>query len=240
MLPRPHATTTRLRHRARTARSSPRPAVPFPARSLPSRRGPGRLLHVLAVAAIAATAACTPNTEQARPYPERIAAQRAAKDEYFRTAPDSPILAETRGQFLPLAYFPIDETYVAPAQIAASQREPAMEMPTSTGQRRMMRRAGTLKFSVKGKPFELTAFVEAEAPDMNRLFVPFGDMTNGTESYAAGRYLDLQRTATGLYEVDFNLAYQPYCYYNPTYDCPYPPAENRLPTPIRAGERMKP
>nr|MCU0257099.1 DUF1684 domain-containing protein [Vicinamibacterales bacterium] len=182
----------------------------------------------------------TPNTEQARPYVDRVAEARAAKDEYFRSAPDSPITPDTRDRFLPLAYFPIDADYVAPAQIAAAEGEPAIEMPTSTGQRRLMRRAGTLRFSVNGKPLNLTAFVDADDRAMARLFVPFGDMTNGTETYAAGRYLDLERTATGLYEVDFNRAYQPYCYYNPTYDCPYPPKENRLPTPIRAGERMKP
>ena len=72
-----------------------------------------------------------------------------------------------------------------------------------------------------------------------RLFVPFADQTNGTETYPAGRYLDLTRTATGLYDLDFNRAYHPYCYFNDEYDCPFPPAENRLGIPIRAGERMK-
>ena len=42
-----------------------------------------------------------------------------------------------------------------------------------------------------------------------------------------------------IYEVDFNRAYIPYCYYNPTYECPYPAPENRLKIPIRAGEKMK-
>lgn len=210
-----------------------------PARFPRGARGPGRLLYGLILAA-ASLAACTPNTEQARPHPERIAAWREAKDQMLREAPDSPIPADKRAEFLPLAYFAIDPDYVASAQIAASPGEPAIEMPTSTGLRRPMRRAGTLRFSVKGQPFALTAFVDADDRAMTRLFVPFGDRTNGAETYAAGRYLDLDRTATGLYEIDFNRAYQPYCYYNPTYDCPYPPAENRLPTPIRAGERMKP
>lgn len=198
-----------------------------------------RVAFLLSLSALLVAGACTPNTEQARPYPERIAAHRANKDTFFGTAPDSPIAADQRAKWLPLSYFPIDEDYVAPAQIVAARAEPAIEMPTSTGQRRPMRRAGTLQFSVKGQPHALTAFVEADDTDMTRLFVPFGDMTNGTETYAAGRYLDLRRTATGLYELDFNLAYQPYCYYNPTYDCPYPPAENRLKVPIRAGERMR-
>ena len=64
-------------------------------------------------------------------------------------------------------------------------------------------------------------------------------ITSGTETYPAGRYLDLDRNATGIYVIDFNRAYHPYCYYNLTFDCPYPPAENRLTVPIRAGERMR-
>ena len=112
-------------------------------------------------------------------------------------------------------------------------------MPTSVGAQREMRRVGSLEFSLKGRPLKLTAFVEVGAKNVDHLFVPFSDMTSGTETYAAGRYLDLDRNATGVYMIDFNRAYHPYCYYNPTFDCPYPPAENRLPLPIHAGERVK-
>jgi uncharacterized protein (DUF1684 family) len=98
---------------------------------------------------------------------------------------------------------------------------------------------GTLEFTLKGQPMKLSAFVEVGSPNLDHLFVPFTDLTSGTESYPAGRYLDLDRNATGIYIVDFNKAYQPYCYFNATYDCPYPPPENRLPVPIRAGERLK-
>lgn len=218
-------------HPSRTLRPTP-PSVRRLARAGARALGP-----VLALVALAA--ACSPATQSSAPYPERIASQRATKDAFFRTAPDSPIRAADRDRFLPIAYYPIDESFAVGASLAASEREPAMEMPTSTGQRRRMRRAGTLQFSLRGQPLELTAFVEADAPDMNRLFLPFGDLTNGTETYPAGRYLDLDRTPTGLYMVDFNKAYHPYCYYNETYDCPFPPPENRLPVLVRAGERMK-
>ena len=73
---------------------------------------------------------------------------------------------------------------------------------------------------------------------MERLFVPFGDLTNGVETYSGGRFLDLDRTPTGFYDLDFNRAYHPYCVYNPTYDCPVPPRENRLAVAIPAGERL--
>jgi hypothetical protein len=172
-------------------------------------------------------------------YVERIEQDRRAKDEMFLTASDSPLLADRREEFMPLAYFPVEPAYHVAAALKVGDVEPAIRMPTSTGLLRPMRRAGRLQFSINGRPYELTAFVEAGDRAMARLFVPFGDLTNGTESYAAGRYLDLDRTASGLYDLDFNRAYHPYCYYNPTYDCPYPPAENRLRTPIRAGERMR-
>ena len=109
-----------------------------------------------------------------------------------------------RPRLLPLAYFPIDEGYHVPARLAPSSGETSLDMPTSTGQRRKMRRAGQLRFSVKGQPLTLTAFVEADDRVMQRLFVPFGDPTNGTETYIGGRYLDLDRTTTGLYDLDFN------------------------------------
>ena len=179
-------------------------------------------------------------SDDAASYAETILAARRAKDDALRTAADSPIPADRRGTLLPLSYFPPDEAYVVPAALrpADPDAQLTIEMPTSTGQRRTMQRVGTLDFMLKGRALHLSAFVEAGSPDVNGLFVPFTDLTTGTETYAAGRYLDLERTATGVYLIDFNKAYEPYCAYNPTYDCPYPPAENRLPVPIRAGEKL--
>ena len=101
-----------------------------------------------------------------------------------------------------------------------------------------MRKAGTLTFQLKGQPYAITAFVDLTGSP-EHLSVMFSDMTSGTETYAAGRYLDLDRNPAGIYDLDFNRAYHPYCYYNASYECPYPPPENRLKTPIRAGERVR-
>ena len=173
-------------------------------------------------------------------YADRLTAERTSKDELFRTSSDSPIPQDRRAQLLPLAYFPPDESFVASAALApaAPGERAEVEMPTSTGKVRPMQRVGRLEFLLQGESLTLGAFVEAGATDANRLFVPFTDATSGVETYAAGRYLDLDLTATGIYIVDFNRAYHPYCLYNPEYDCPYPPPENRLKIPIRAGERL--
>jgi uncharacterized protein (DUF1684 family) len=37
-------------------------------------------------------------------------------------------------------------------------------------------------------------------------------------------------------QVDFNLAYNPYCAYSDAFSCPLPPPENWLRVPVRAGE----
>lgn len=172
------------------------------------------------------------------PYPEQIAAWHAEKDRFMRSASESPVPPAERPAFPALKYFPTDESYRVPAALTVAPGEDVLDMPTSTGERRRMRRIGRLGFTLKGQPMTLTAFVEADDTDVRRLFVPFGDLTNGTETYAGGRYLDLDRTATGLYDLDFNRAYHPFCVYNKSYDCPIPPVENRLKVPIRAGERM--
>ena len=192
------------------------------------------------LAAVCLLAACSsPAPLAAKDYAARIAAERSEKDSQFQTASDSPVPADRRRELLPLGYFPIDPDYDVPARLKPIDDQTVVAMPTSTGTQRKMRRVGTLEFSIKAQPLRLTAFVEADAKDLRRLFVPFNDLTSGTETYPAGRYMDLDRTATEIYEIDFNRAYHPYCYYNLTYDCPLTPAENRLKVPIRAGERLK-
>jgi uncharacterized protein (DUF1684 family) len=172
-------------------------------------------------------------------YEQTILAARAEKDRVFK-GDDSPLKAQDRGAFTSLLYFPPDPAYRVGAvlEVAPPKEAITVTMPTSTGKQRELRRIGRLEFNLKGQALSLTAFAEADADGAPRLFVPFGDLTNGTETYPAGRYLDLDPTPTGLYDLDFNKAYNPFCAYNETYDCPYPPKENRLPIPVRAGEKI--
>jgi len=190
---------------------------------------------IAAALAIAGLGACT---AAEIPYDQEIAAWRADKDRFMRESSESPVVAADRASFPPLAYYPINQEYRVPASLTVARADDILEMQTSTGQRRKMQRIGALEFTVKGQPLKLTAFAEANDTELRRLFVPFHDLTNGSETYPGGRYLDLDRTATGVYDLDFNRAYHPFCLFNATYDCPVPPRENRLPIPIRAGEQL--
>ena len=195
------------------------------------------LLIAAGIVAAACNAGNPPPAESEGDYVTQIQSARAALDQMYRNQPDKPMPAAKMNEFLPLKYFPPDPEYVVPASLNPSKERIDAEMPTSQGKIRKHQRVGVLEFTLKGQPLTLGAFVEAGA-GLDRLFVPFSDMTSGTETYPAGRYLELDRTSSGVYTIDFNKAYNPYCYYNPDYDCPIPPRESRLPLPIRAGERL--
>ena len=203
------------------------------------REGWQKTLRAWAIVAGVGAAGCAPSAvDDDQRALEAVVHHREAKDRAFASS-GSPVPPDRRDALLPLAYFQPSPEYRVPAVLRPSSDNPEIEMPTSTGQMRKMVRVGRLEFTLKGQALSLSAFVDASTRDLDRLFVPFTDLTSGTETYPAGRYLDLDRTATGLYDIDFNRAYNPFCYYNPEYDCPYPPRENRLKIPIRAGERMK-
>jgi hypothetical protein len=165
---------------------------------------------------------------------------RADKDLMLRTSPDSPIPAAAQASFAGLAYYDIRPEFRVPSFLTVDRSGPpvVIELQTSTNKRRRMRKVGSLGFTLSQVNYKLTAFADVDAATVDRLFVPFGDLTNNADTYGGGRYLDLDRTATGLYDLDFNRAYHPYCVYNPTYDCPVPPRENRLAVAIPAGERL--
>ena len=199
-----------------------------------------RLALVAVSGTVLVAAGCSPPAPDEAGYIDRLLEDRAFKDAVFAEGPDSPVPLDRRSWMLPIRYYEPDLTYRVPARLNVAEDQPVFEIPTSTGQLRSMQRVGTLEFVLNGEARTLAALVELPVEGTTRLFIPFRDETSGTETYPAGRYLDLDRTPTGIYDLDFNRAYHPSCYYDEQYDCPFPPPENRLATPVRAGERLPP
>ncbi|HEY7984120.1 MAG TPA: DUF1684 domain-containing protein [Ktedonobacterales bacterium] len=166
---------------------------------------------------------------------------RREKDEFFARSPHSPMPREQRGSgFLGLSYFPPDLAYRVAARVEPIEPPEMVRLATSTGEPRAMVRFARLRFQIAGVELALTGFAQPNEYEPDELFIPFQDATSGQATYGAGRYLDvaLERdgdATTAL--LDFNLAYNPYCAYSPSYSCPVPPRENRLSAPINAGER---
>ena len=172
---------------------------------------------------------------------KEIESYRADRDRFMQQDAESPIPAGKKTVLLPLRYYAPDPTFAVPAVLnISSGTRPVMEVPTSKGVPRRVELVGTLEFTLKGQKLTLNAFVEEGTRTISSLFVPFADLTTGTETYPAGRYLDLHPTVTGIYTIDFNKAYNPFCAYNNTYECPFPPAANRLKVAVTAGEKSPP
>jgi hypothetical protein len=175
-------------------------------------------------------------------YKDAIGQFRADKDAFFQSAPNSPIPEAEREAFSGLPYYPVDESLRfddLTLEPYTGDEPVRFEIPTSDGRTRAAERAGVFTFPVEGADRTLTAYI-FEGGDAESVFVPFVDATSGSETYGAGRYLDIEREDDGTYSLDFNLAYHPSCVYDPRFSCPLTPAENRLPVPLRAGERLAP
>jgi hypothetical protein len=162
---------------------------------------------------------------------------RTEKDAFFRDDRRSPLMREQRASFDGLAYFPENGALRVrgPLETEGVDRDERILMQTTTGGEQEYRRAGVLRFGVDGEPTQVTLYASDDAHD---LFLPFRDATSGTETYGAGRYLEVEPPGPdGRVAVDLNYAYNPFCAYNPEWSCPIPPGENWLTVPIRAGEK---
>lgn len=159
-----------------------------------------------------------------------LADHRRAKDAWLKSAPESPLAGAP--DFDGLSYYPADPTLAFTVSAEAADGAP-LTIQTSDGRERTYTRDFTVALVVEGTPITLTLYGTPHG-----LFLPFRDRTSGAETYGGGRYLDVAAPdAAGAVEIDFNLAYHPYCAYDARYSCPIPPAENWLEVAIRAGER---
>jgi len=156
--------------------------------------------------------------------------RRRDKDEWLRTSPDSPI--PDRSRFVALDYFDPDPDLrfeVTPDPGDGSE----ITIQTSDDRQRIYTRDLVARIDIDGHPVSLTLYGTPHG-----LFLPFRDATSGSETYGAGRYLDIRAPGrSGTVTIDFNQAYNPFCAYDDRYSCPVPPPENRIEVPVRAGEK---
>jgi len=96
---------------------------------------------------------------------------------------------------------------------------------------------GAVEFEVGGQPLTLTAFNGYGAP--GSLSILFTDATSGVTTYPANRALQVSAPGPdGAVTLDFNRAANLPCAYTGFATCPLPPAGNRLPVAVEAGEQL--
>jgi hypothetical protein len=173
-------------------------------------------------------------------YREKISVYQQQLSSEFSNPLTSPLDAADLKHFKGLKFYPPDETYKVKATFARIENAPVFELPHSHERTKPYRNYGKVRFTLNGQAFELLvleAVKKKEGYD-DYLLIPFTDLTNGRETYGGGRYLDFTVPKSTQVELDFNLAYNPYCAYSSHYTCPIPPAENHMNTEVRAGVRF--
>ncbi len=143
--------------------------------------------------------------------------------------------------FSGLSYFPPDPKYRIQGTVIAHPKAKKVKAADTHGWTRPAWRYGEAVFMIRETEYRLVLllFNPKPGPD-EKFFIAFTDTTRGKETYPAARYLEVGFVPSGPIVLDFNLATNPLCAYNRGFACPLPPRENRLPIPIRAGEKLYP
>ena len=165
----------------------------------------------------------------------------AGRDSMFASHPQSPLALDDPLRRRGLPVWPYDPRFRFTVPLVDVAEPAHYEIQTAQSELTRIRQVG---------------WVELPEPVAGRLavwwleqygggiFVPFRDATAGASTYGAGRYLlDTTKGAdlgldNGRIVVDFNFSYHPSCRYDPAWQCPLAPPENRLAAPIEAGERL--
>ena len=164
---------------------------------------------------------------------QQLTASRRDKDAFMKDHPQSPLSPEQQAAFDGLPYYDYNPALDLTVRVDPVEGEHEIAIETSSGDVRRYERYGRFTFTVDNQPVTLTIY---EAP--HGYFLPFADANAGVETYGGGRYLEPEELPGGLFHVDFNQAYNPFCAYSDGWSCPIPPAENRLAVAIRAGEKL--
>ena len=159
-------------------------------------------------------------------------AKRGGNDIIRPRHPDNPVLTGYQGTE---AYAP-DPRWAMPGRFVAYETP----VPTTVGSvvdglEHVYEAVGEIEFEVGGAVHSLIAFPGFAPGSLHVLFV---DETSGKTTYAANRSLSVGAPdADGNVVIDFNRATNLPCAYTDHATCPLPPAGNRLPVAVEAGEK---
>jgi uncharacterized protein (DUF1684 family) len=138
--------------------------------------------------------------------------------------------------FLGFTWFPIDMQYRVVGRFIPDAEATRVRVPNTFGDIDEFSTEGVVEFTLLGETLRLRPFTTRP----NRFWFVFRDGSSGVETYEAARFLYADLLPDGSVVLDFNMAYNPPCAFNPFTTCPIPLRENRLAVKILAGEKDYP
>jgi uncharacterized protein (DUF1684 family) len=175
--------------------------------------------------------------ESPEDYIEKIETERERQFKYIRFNIESPLTEEQKQGLQSLTFYPIDPGYRVKARLLPIEIKKIREVPLTDGSTERYLEHSFAVFELGGKTNKLLLMQSLSESDMRNFFLAFVDETSGKETYGGGRYLNVRQDGKNSITIDFNLAFNPYCAYNPDFACPLPPRENTLEIAIPVGEK---
>jgi uncharacterized protein len=133
--------------------------------------------------------------------------------------------------FSGLKYFPVKPEYQVTAKFITYEPPKTIKVQDVIGTVYDGHLFGEAQFSLGGIPCTLVA-----EEDEDELLFSFTDKTRDDLTYPGGRFFTVKKPEGDQLILDFNLAVNWPCAYTAFATCPLPPAKNRLPVRIEAGE----
>jgi uncharacterized protein (DUF1684 family) len=180
------------------------------------------------------------NSLIAQNYTQRLTNERSLKKIALTEGNRAPLKSD---EIIYIRHFQPDSTWIIQGLVEFIGDTTSIPFQTSSGKIKYFEKRALIRFKRGNEEFRLTAYrnvkdrgnSESEAS----LFIPFTDRSNGDSTYEGGRYINASANdiKEGKLLVDFNRCYNPYCAYSSGFNCPVPPAENRLSIEIPVGEQ---
>ena len=169
---------------------------------------------------------------------------RQRKDSLYRIPGQTMLPDDLLKDFTGLNYYPIDYSYRVKGRLARYYDGRTVTVKTSGLRTVDYLIYGKVTFNLRGKEHSLDVYQSKRAAERGAkkgaLLILFYDETSGDTTYGGGRYLVLDVPEGDELTLDFNMAYNPYCVYDPEHVCPLPPPQNSLAVRVEAGEKMYP
>jgi hypothetical protein len=143
--------------------------------------------------------------------------------------PNSPLAKAFAG----FSWFPIDSRYRVTGRFVKDPEPQRLKVVNTYGDVDEYTTEGVVEFQLLGETLRLRPFTTRPG----RFYFVFRDASSGQETYETARFLYSDLLPDGTTVLDFNIAYNPPCAFNPYTTCPIPLRENRLPVKVLAGEK---
>lgn len=178
-------------------------------------------------------------TPEQKAYIAKIEKEREAKNEWMKNDDSSPFNKKGKIGFHNLNYFDVDTDFLFKSKLFQYSPKDTVTVMGTKGDERKLVRYGYFLINYDKKDYKINFYEGTTKSGEKYYTISFTDQTTNIESYGVGRYIEMELNADSndLYEVDFNLAFSPYCSYSPNYSCSIPLKEDYIPIAIRAGEK---